>query len=479
MKFFRLDLLTLLISLFILNSCKNQTTIGLPAGTEGLVGSSLTDTATVLTNTTTDDSIVTSGITKSPAGYLTDPVLGTTSASLVTDLNLPNAILNVAGGSYALPSGTIVIDSAILALKYADGFYGDSLTSKYTANVYQLNEPILSVNQPYYGMKQWNYNNTVVGTTSFYSRTHTNVKYDTIMAGAPDTLKIHAPQLRIPLNVNFIRQILFDAPANQLASNPLFRSAVKGLYINITPSSGAGGVFMFQAASSDSIAVYIRSTVGTTVDTSVIYMSPQTYASSIRHVYTQKVLNALNHTTPSDTTIYLQGLAGLRSKISFPYIKQLVAKLGGQDSIVINRAELVLTAAPASDIPAYLAPVPKLSLYRLDIAHQRTEIEDASIGSDPRAYAVGVFGGFYNQNTRTYNFLVTSYLQDLIRGITIDYGTYIAPIDDTNTVSVDVAATPEVASRTIGVGSTGSYIGNQKLSHHITLNIIYTKIPKK
>jgi len=475
MKFFRLDLLTLLISLFILNSCKNQDTIGLPQGTEGLVGSSLIDTATVFTNTTTDDSIVTSGITKSPMGYLNDPILGTTSATLITDINLPGAISGVAGGAYAIPSGTIVIDSAIMVLKYADGFYGDSLTSKFTANVYQLNEPILAVNGPYYGNRQWNYGSTVIGTKSFYSRTHTKVRIDTVLAGQKDTLVTDAPQLRIPLDVNFIHQILFNAPTNQLNSNPLFRSAVKGFAVSINSSqtTGAGGIFMLQAPSDSSIAIYIRSTVGTTVDTSVVYLNSQTYASSIRHVYTPQVLKALNHTTPSDTVIYLQGLAGLRSKISFPYIQQLIAKLGGPDSVIINRAEIVLTAAPASDIPAFLAPVPKLSLYRLDIAGQRTEIEDAAIGSDPRAYTVGIFGGFYNQNTRTYNFLVTSYLQDLIRNKTVDYGTYIAPIDDTNTQSVDVAATPEVASRTVAVG------GSKTSPYRIRLNIIYTKIPKK
>lgn len=475
MKFFRLDLLTLLISLFILNSCKNQDTIGLPQGTEGLISSSLIDTSTVFTNTTTDDSIVTSGIAKSPMGYLIDPILGTTSSTLITDINLPGAISGVAGGAYSIPSGTIVIDSAIMILKYANGFYGDSLTSRYTANVYQLNEPILAANGPYYGNRQWNYGSTVIGTKTFYSRTHTKVRIDTILSGKQDTLVSDAPQLRIPLDVNFIHQILFNAPANQLASNPLFRSAVKGFAVNINPSqtTGAGGIFMLQAPSDSSIAIYIRSTVGTTVDTSVVYLNSQTYASSIRHVYTPQVLKALSHTTPSDTVIYLQGLAGLRSKISFPYIRQLITKLGGPDSVVLNRAELVLTAAPASDIPAFLAPVPKLTLYRLDIAGQRTEIEDASIGSDPRAYTVGEFGGFYNQNTRTYNFLITSYLQDIITNKTIDYGTYIAPIDDTNTQSVDVAATPEVAARTVAVG------GSKTSPYRIRLNIIYTKIPKK
>ena len=38
MKFFRIDLLTLLISLFILGSCKNQNDIGLPVGDQQING---------------------------------------------------------------------------------------------------------------------------------------------------------------------------------------------------------------------------------------------------------------------------------------------------------------------------------------------------------------------------------------------------------------------------------------------------------
>src|SRR6201989_2911988 len=90
MKFFRLDLLTLLISLFILNSCKNESTIGLTNG-HGTISGSLIDTATVFANTTNDDTVVTSGITNVPVGFFKDPLLGTTTSNMITDINLPGA----------------------------------------------------------------------------------------------------------------------------------------------------------------------------------------------------------------------------------------------------------------------------------------------------------------------------------------------------------------------------------------------------
>jgi hypothetical protein len=469
MKFFRLDLLTLLISLFILNSCKNQTAIGLPVNSSGQLAGSLTDTATVFTNTTTDDSVITSSISKSPMGYFQDPAMGSTTVNLVTDLNLPGS------AAYTIPTGTITVDSAILILQYDAGFYGDSLTSKYKVNVYRLNERPLSTNEPYYNTKSWSYSqSSLIGSRSFYSRTHDTLKVDTIVSGGPDTLVKVPPQLRIPMDVNFIHSILFDSDA-PVTTNLLFKNYVKGLYITIDPTqtTGAGGIFMIKdPATYSSIQVYERTKNGSTIDTAIVTLPISVYASQISHNYSAQVKAALNHTTPSDTTIYLQGLGGLRSKISFPYIQNLFKSLGGAGNVVINRAELVLTPVALSDIPAYLAPQIKLSLYRYDIAHQRTTIEDAT-STDPRSYSVGVFGGFYSQTTNNYHFLITSYLQDLISGKTIDYGTFIGPIDYTNTSAVDVAATPETAGRTVAVGN------NKSSPYRIKLNVIYTKIPKQ
>jgi hypothetical protein len=72
---------------------------------------------------------------------------------------------------------------------------------------------------------------------------------------------------------------------------------------------------------------------------------------------------------------------------------------------------------------------PKANFIRYDIAHQRVALQDAST-TDPSAQG-GVFGGSYNAATGEYHFIVTAYLQDLIRGKTVDYGTFLAPVDPT------------------------------------------------
>jgi hypothetical protein len=469
MKFFRLDLLTLLISLFILNSCRNESTIGLPATPSTVLNGNLVDTSTIVVNTTTDagflapgmtptDSIITSSLTKTPMGLLRDPALGTTQSDIAVGLLLPG------GSAYTLPTGTIVIDSAVLALKYADGFYGDSLTSKFKVNVYQLGTRPLS--RTYYNTTDWSTNlGPLVGTRTFYARTHSSVTVYNIIKGYPDTLHKVVPQLRIPISNNFINQILFNASTSQLGSNTVFQNNVKGLYIAMDPAGtqGAGGTFMFGLR--DSVNVYYHALNGTSIDTASVSL-PLTsiHSAHIIRTPTAAVTVALANKSSNDV-IYLQGLAGLKAKISFPYLKSLLAKIGGK--VVINRAELVITPVPGSTIP--FKAQPKLTMYRYDIAHTPIELQDAGT-SDPRAGGIAIFGGYYNHAKNDYHFVITAYIQDLMYGNTVDFGTYLATIDTTNTRAVDINPTPQTAGRVIAVGT------DKNSPYRIKLNIIYTKI---
>ncbi len=464
MKFFRLDLLTLLISLFILNSCKNQDTLGLGINSSNQVIGSLVDTSTIRLNTVLDDTVATTGLLKTPLAYFNDPILGITQSDVATDLNLPSST------AYTIPNGTIFIDSARLVLKYADGFYGDSVSSIYTVNVFQLAEKF-SETTTYYNDKVWKVNPNLIGSLTFNARTHDSIKIYNIIAGAPDTLIKVPPQVRIPISPAFINANLFDASTLTLSSNATFNNVVNGLYITIdkTKTTGPGGIFMISP--SDSLAVYYRSVNGTTIDTNVAYLQINKLAANITHTYSVAVQNELNNTTTNRGTIYLQGLSGLRAKISFPnLLANLRNNLAKKDSdIILNRAELVITPSPGSNIP--YSPIPKITMYRFDIAHQRVLLEDAN-PADPRSGGVGTFGGYYNKTLNEYHFVITAYLQDLLLNKIVDYGTYIAPIDTTNTTSVDYLPTPQVASRTVAVG------GNSTSPFKMRLNIIYTKISK-
>ena len=441
----------------------------------------LADTSIVI-NTVREDSVITysssGSLLKNPLAYFTDPIFGVTVSNLATDINLPG------NTTYTLPSGVITIDSALLVLKLADGFYGDSLTSNYAVNVYQLQSKFNTATN-YYSTSNFGYSGPLLGSRTFNGvRPKAPVIITDIVAGAPDTLKKVPAQLRIPIKPSFITANLLNASSTTLSSNAIFQNIVKGLYITLdqTKTTGPGGTLMI--APSDSIAVYYKANNGGVIDTAVIYLPVSNFAASIHHTYTTTIQAELNNTTTSRNTFYLQGLAGLRAKVSFPnFLTKLRAGLLKKDSdIVINRAELVVTPNIGNSVPFIAptdnpySPVPKLTMYRLDIAHRRAQIEDAT--GDPRAFGAASFGGFYNPLIKQYHFLLTAYLQDQLLNRTIDYGTYIAPIDAAD-IDFGVQAAPKltsVAARTVAVGTDKTSPLSQ---YQIRLNVIYTRVSVK
>jgi hypothetical protein len=403
MKFFRIDLLTLLISLFILGSCKNPDGIGLGVDPSQAVQANLVDTATVNTTTMVDDSVLTNNILNTPLSYFKDPDMGTTEANIAASLNLPG------GGAYTLPTGTITIDSAVLVLPYSDGFYGDSLSTRYKVNVYQLKEPLVS-GRSYYSNRAWSFDNTnLLGSQTFKVTPKTRRKIKDIVVGGPDTAKNVIPQLRIPINASFINTNFFKAPASQLASNSAFINNIKGLYITVDQAQttgGPGGTIYFSMGSGNcSVDVYTRVNNAGTIDTLVTKLGVgNPHAVQIKHDYSSApaVVSQLNNPTVSSNTLYLQGLSGLRAKISFPYLKKLLPANLANNDVVLNRAELVISPVAGTGV-APLVPTPRLTLYRFDIAHQRILLPDAA-GSDARYTSVGSFGGFYDKYHNTYNY---------------------------------------------------------------------------
>lgn len=469
MKFFRLDLLTLLISLFLLNSCKNEDTLGLAIDPTQQISGTLVDTATLVTTTALEDSVVTSSISNTPFAYFKDPVFGQSEANIATALNLPT--------TYTAPTGTVTIDSAVVVLRYANKFYGDSLTSKYKANIYQLTERP-NAGLTYYNTKTWSHQSNLLGSATFNARSNTRFKITDIVSGKPDTLKSVPAQIRVKIDPSFIQANLFNASSTVTGNVNLFQEATKGLYITLDKNQTGNGGRMYLQLDSSSVDVYYRNTTTSAIDTTVISLPFGHHAAEIKHTFSTTVQTALNATTNQET-VYLDGLAGTRTKISFPYLKNFLANAGSD--IVLNRAELVITPLPGSGIP--FNPLGQLTLYRFDIAHQRVLVPDAVGGSgssvqDPRFIDLTSFGGYYSSTLKEYHFVITGYISDLMRGKLTDYGTYIAPIAYSPTATTaTIAATPQAEGRTVAVGAVTNK-ASTNYPYRMKLNIIYTKSSK-
>ncbi|MGE6218316.1 DUF4270 domain-containing protein [Nubsella zeaxanthinifaciens] len=484
MRFFKIDLLTLLISLFLFASCERTSTIGLEVDPSSSVQGGLLDTATVTSRTIQENAAATNGLSTYPFGFLKDPVLGTTEASLALGVNIPSE-------SFSFGTNP-VLDSAVLVLNFDSEFYGDS-TANYSIDVHQLSNN-LSKETSYLSNRSYAFESTTLGNYSGRIFPKTPFRVTDVLTGAPDTAMTVKPQLRLKLDKAAITTKLLNLDATSLKYNSYFQSAFKGLHVQIRPSAqanlGNGGVMFFNFAaqtattSTSGLVLYFRrqnASTTTLTDTVSVNFPISTAlgsaaATSITHNYSTAVQNQLNAPTTQFATTYLQPLGGLRNKLTFPYLKKMKQEVG---PMVINKAELVIDLSSATDVAPFRA-APRLALYKNDIAGQRKNIPDNDLGDgytyagDPRANS-SVFGGYFDSVKKRYVFVITAYVQDLLDGKTEDYGTYLGVIPTTATTTNYYLAATNFA--TAGRAVIGSFKKNPAAGDNlIKLNIYYTKI---
>lgn len=459
MKLYKLDLLTLLISLFILSACQETESIGLNVDPATEIKGSFTDTITVNAATVTEDTIITNTLEQYPLGYLNDPIMGKTTANIAMSLTLDPP---------GLTFGTSpVLDSAVLVLYYGNEFHGDS-TSKFQVEVRQLSD-VLRESTPYYNTKAVGYSSTILGSKSLRFNLKDSVRVYELVTGKADVQKTKRPHIRIQLDRNFVTTNFLNATSTVLTSNTELNKAIKGLYltVNKAQTTGPGGIVFLNLTDSSRLEVYYKSQNGTLIDTTLHKFPIKNNASPViadfKHDYTGTNIQAqLNNPNTKFEYTYVQGLGGLRTRIRFPYID----KLKSLGNITINKAELIVSVVGGTD---NFKPAKRLLLYQTDIASQRQFIPDFS--TDPVFSMVDFdFGGFYDKANKRYKFVITTYIQNILKGKLKQYDTFIAPVSlNYNRQSGPVSSGSTVTSAVIGSGKAG-------VSYKMKLNIIYSKI---
>ena len=466
MKFHKLDLLTLLISLFLFASCENTSNIGLQIDPNSALEGKLVDTLTISSRTMMDDVVATNNLTRYPLGILKDPTFGSTESSLVMALGLPNA-------SYTFGT-TPSIDSAVLVLNYSTEFYGDS-TQFYTFNVRQLANNI-SNDESYLSNKSYPVENLVLGTKTTRLFPNTKIKINDIVIGAKDTLKAVSPQIRIKLDKDFIQEYIVNVSESALKSDAFFKSYFKGFQVEVSNAGGNGAMlFVDLAGGNSNLSLYYKKTNTVTTPASIDTVTAafpvggtlNRAAVTVKHNYTGTPIETqLKNPNTQYSQTYLQPLVGLKNKITFPTLPQFSAAVG---KVVVNKAELIIDLIPGTDIKPFDA-APRLALYRYDIAEQRTNLPDNSLQTDIRGLDPSIFGGYFNAVKKQYVFVVTSYIQDLMNNKTKDYGTFLAP-----TPTNEFLFTPSLSSaaRAVIAGQNKSAASG---TPNMKLNIYYTKV---
>lgn len=408
-------------------SCNDPDDIGmnvLPPGDQLELISS--DTATILTKIEPDDSLRGDELSRQLLGSIYDPVFGNHQAAVYSQVLLAG-----------IPNFTIYTrcDSLVLALKYK-GYYGDTSVTQ-QVKVYRLTGDLYT-DSSYYSDKSFSYDPSPLADYSF------NPSPNSLTTVGTDSNAV--PQLRIPLTASLGDSIMAMNGQVTLSNNNDWKTYFHGILIRIDPTfSGRGCISYFDFANS-SMVLYFHDTLNTVKNYSFTLNGAR--LNSFQHDYLgSDVGRQFADSAYMDTLTYIQAMGGVKTRISFPFLKHFT----DSGSIVVNKAQLVLTPQPTNSLD-YPLPESLLAL-AIDSAGAVHAPEDLIL--EPG----GFYGGIYNSSTNTYTFNLPRHIQSILNGHTDNAGMYI------------VVSGSGISANRVVLGS------GKNPSYRMKLVLYYTRIP--
>ena len=131
MKYHSKDLLTLLISLFVLGGCKNPSGIGLDVQPGDEIAFDIIDSLTLHAVTYRDDSARSNAFNQTAFGLINDPVIGKTRVDLALAIGKPATVPRIREDAE--------IDSVVLVLPYGSDFFGEPFKVLVRVGVFNSN----------------------------------------------------------------------------------------------------------------------------------------------------------------------------------------------------------------------------------------------------------------------------------------------------------------------------------------------------
>ena len=338
----------------------------------------LCDTMGVQTYAVRDTHVETHNRTINPIGVINDPFFGQTTASCAFQTLLSTT--NVQFGR-EIDTSDISGVKLTLQLKYANK-YGDA-NSAMTISVNRLLTDIY-YDSIYYEDKEF-------VTTEFEQLASATVNF-----GTDSVMKIEMP-------AELVEDIVMENVGQETWSNKDFVKFFKGLYITTELTSGDGCIYALDLINKKSKMVLTYN------DTCSFDFEISEYSARINmysHDYTNadsELKTAIDNPEQPTKYCYIQGLAGLKTKIMFPELYNLF----DSTNIIINRAQLCVTIKEGTE--SSVLPSPKAMSMTKILGNGKFDfLEDYKSNSK-------YFGGSFNETEKSYTFNIPLHLQDLFK----------------------------------------------------------------
>jgi hypothetical protein len=445
MFFFRKSLLISIIGLFMVVGCHNEDYNSIGIGGTEFQNGTFVDTFTVMSLTVREEVVRTdnklsyngnSNVNKYKLlGYYNDyHTFGSSRADLIAQFVPPD--LNY----FTFPDGGI-LDSAVLVLRYwdtinvANTFYGGK-NSRINLIV-EENGTQIRVDTVYYSDKIFNGLTQIGRLDNFRIEPKKKVMITEFVKNGKDTIRNDGPQIRIPIDKNYARNKFVDAPRGSFDNAAALNAYIKGLKIRVEQSNiypgGQGNIVYLdmQNSGKTKLNLYYHTSTDTLVRTLQLY-NVAGQANTFVHDYTATEVEAElnkgyigsnNGGYSNSDRIYIQGTAGVKTQIAFPYLKNLVQN---GHPIVINKAELVVTPVGYNaNNDDFVVPTKLTINHGMDKAGTYIMLPDYYDG-DWRPSIPGINNsGKFDKNKKTYNIQITKYIQDLVDGKDVNEKLYL------------------------------------------------------
>lgn len=430
------------IVIFSFPSCSKSSLVGsdlLPVG-DGF-DIRYVDSFSVKLNTVKEDTLLTSAKTINLCGKVNDPIFGQTVAGIYTQLRIGSVIPNFKDA---------VLDSVVLSLTYLKDsvFVAGSLSSTQTWKVEELSEAVVYGNN-YYSNKNFAIKGALVNNYAF------KVSYDSIKIDTHYSKTKLAPHLRIPLSNTFGQALITPSDTTVFYTTAKFQDYFKGLYISPELLGQNNLITRFNMRHSQTkMTVYFRQN-GALKSYDFLIDAQTNNVNYFEHDRTNSVVFDASH---QDSLAYIQGMAGVLTKIELPTIMNI-------GKVAINKAELVVTVADTTNRINFPL-IPQLIVSYKNSSNQKVVIEDVG-------YAISVinsftsFGGSPSTDGQftQYSMNVTKHLQDMVNGKITEKNLYLSTY-----------LPSERPNRGVFVGHKNSLFANTLAKPY--LKIAYTVVPQ-
>ena len=351
-----------------------------------------------------------------------------------------------------------LIDLELILPYELEGNYGKT-DQEFGINVYEVTETI--PNEVLFTNDAFDFDPTPIISYNFVPNLD-SVELVTLNRTNPDTL----PYLRIPLDDNraFVAKFLLE-DTTTYQSNTAFVDFFRGFYFE--PSKETEGVISFglRPDYSNLGGLYITYTIPAptfdmpdkrdTVQYQFPFGSSSVRLINVTHDYTNSIVESfIENPALGDSLTFIQGLAGLQTKINFPYITSL-------DDVLVNKAELEFFILDQEESNSDTFPaIEQLISFQTSVFGERQLLEDFIIVSNNRRNLEDIFGGVVvegnNITPDKYTMNITAAFQNMLdRNIV-------------NEIILGVSASSENANRVILYGANHP-------QYPMRLNLTFTK----